>query len=95
MVILTDQAAAAIKALTDQPEVPPDGGLRIAAEDASGERLGMQLIAGPTAGDEVVESQGAKLFLDPVAAVVLDGKALDARADESGQVRFSVQDILR
>jgi Fe-S cluster assembly iron-binding protein IscA len=94
MVILTDQAAAAIKALTDQPEVPPDAGLRIAAEEGSGDRLAMQLMTGPNAGDEVVESQGAKLFLDPVAAVVLDGKALDAQSDGSGRISFTVENVL-
>jgi iron-sulfur cluster assembly protein len=44
------------------------------------------------AGDAVVEEDGAHVFLEPAAAVVLDGKSLDAQVNEQGQVAFSVSE---
>jgi iron-sulfur cluster assembly protein len=92
MVILTDQAANAIRSLTQQPEMPPGAGLRIAAEPGGSDRLAIRVEAGPDPGDDVVESQGATLFLDSAASAVLDDKALDAHADEQGRVSFTVQE---
>ncbi|MGH3049119.1 MAG: hypothetical protein ACRDLK_03095 [Gaiellaceae bacterium] len=37
----------------------------------------------PIEGDEVVEEGGAKVFLDGLAATVLDDKTLDAEAHEN------------
>jgi iron-sulfur cluster assembly protein len=91
MVILTDHAVGAIHALTEQPEAPEGAGLRITTDPARG-ALTLSLAATPAQGDAVVESAGARLFLDPDAAMALDDKTLDARTDTDGQVRFSVAD---
>ena len=44
----------------------------------------------PEADDQVVESSGAKVFLDPQAAVALDDKVLDASAQPDGRVDFAI-----
>ena len=38
----------------------------------------------------MVESAGARVFLEPNAAVVLDDKVLDAQLDEGGAVTFAI-----
>ncbi|MFD0477045.1 hypothetical protein ACFQ0B_59165 [Nonomuraea thailandensis] len=38
----------------------------------------------------MVEAEGARVYLDPVAATVLDDKSLDAGADDQGSVSFLV-----
>ena len=40
----------------------------------------------------VVEEDGARVFLEPAAAAVLDGKSLGAQVNEQGQVAFSVSE---
>jgi iron-sulfur cluster assembly protein len=85
MVIMTEHAVNAIRSLSGDPAA----GLRITG-DQPDNQLSLKMEAGPAAGDAVVETAGARLFLDPVAAAVLDDMALDAQADESGAVRFSV-----
>jgi Fe-S cluster assembly iron-binding protein IscA len=44
----------------------------------------------PVAGDQVIESEGARVFLEPGAAVALDDKSLDAQVDEEGTVAFTL-----
>jgi Fe-S cluster assembly iron-binding protein IscA len=89
MVTLTDGAVTAIQGLTQNVDTTSEGGLRIAADDTRGS-LHLSLSPGPAQGDEVVETGGARLFLDRVAASVLDDKALDAQTDPDGQVMFTV-----
>lgn len=92
MVTLTEQATDAIRTLTHQPEAPAGAGMRIAADAEHSNRLAMRLQPAPADGDAVVESGGARLFLDPVAAATLEDKALDAHADDDGQFQFTVEE---
>jgi iron-sulfur cluster assembly protein len=88
MLVLTDNAATTIRNLIDRPELPDLGGLRIAgAEDGSG-RLTVSTATTAEQGDEVIEDQGARVFLEPVAADVLDDKVLDTSMDEQGRISF-------
>ncbi len=89
MITLTDDAVSAIQILTTQPDVPQGSGLRIATDDTRG-ALALSVAAQPAQGDAVVESGGARLFLDATAAAALGDKALDARAEADGQVLFTV-----
>jgi Fe-S cluster assembly iron-binding protein IscA len=50
----------------------------------------MSLATSPQEGDQVVDTDGAKLFLDGEAARVLDDKSLDAAVDSNGAVQFEV-----
>ena len=92
MLTLTDGAVSAIRSLTSQPELPLQTGLRIAAQGEGEASLQLALVDGPVAGDQVVEEAGARVFVEPVAAAVLEDKALDAEMNEQGSVAFSVCD---
>ena len=84
MLVLTPNATTVIKDLTTQPEIPEGSGLRIApASDGSGE-LQLSLQATPAPGDEVIDSQGARVFLEPATANLLSDQALDAQVTDGG-----------
>ncbi|MEY9929067.1 iron-sulfur cluster assembly protein [Catenulispora sp. GP43] len=92
---LTDRAAAAIQVLTSNSELPSEtAGLRIVAADPSmngnQDQFSAVLATGPDAGDQVVESGPARIFLESTAATVLDGRELDATVDVDGSVKFVV-----
>jgi Fe-S cluster assembly iron-binding protein IscA len=89
MLALTDNAAAVIRDLTGRDEVPDGAGLRIATDQAAG-ALTLSLAPEPQEGDQVLDAAGARLFLDPEAAQILDDKALDAAIDPQGGVQFEV-----
>lgn len=95
MLALTDQAAAVIRDLTTQPDLPPGTGVRISsgtesAGSAGSTELDLALSTGPAEGDTVLEADGARIYADATAVEVLDGKTLDARSDGSGGVEFTV-----
>jgi len=91
MLAMTDNAATAIRDITSQEAVPPGSGLRIAA-DNGGNELTLSLAAEPLDGDQVIDTDGARLFLDQLAARLLDNKELDVTVDPSGDVQFAVAD---
>jgi iron-sulfur cluster assembly protein len=91
MLTLTDSAVSAIRTLTSQPEVPGDTGLRIMAQD-EGTTFQLALAEAPAAGDQVVEEGGARVFVEPTAAAVLDDKALDAQVNEQGDLTFRISE---
>ncbi|HZD51637.1 MAG TPA: hypothetical protein VE175_01200 [Woeseiaceae bacterium] len=88
MVILTDSAIAAIRSLAEQAGQAGQPGLRIADPDGSG-ALHLSLSPGPEAGDEIIQAGGARVFLQPDAATLLDGMALDSLAGQK-QIAFQV-----
>jgi iron-sulfur cluster assembly protein len=85
---LTDNAATEIRNLVANPEVPDDGGVRIASNPEGA--LTLALAAGPADGDEVVDQSGARVFLEPQAGEMLGDKLLDAGVDPQGNVQFSI-----
>ena len=87
MLALTNNAVLVIRDLTAQQEAPTGAGLRIASDPAAGS-LTLALAEQPERGDQVVDSDGARIFLDPEAAQILDDKALDAAVDAQGAVQF-------
>lgn len=89
MLTVTDNAVAAIRSLTAQPDVPETAGLRIATDQSAG-ALQLSVAPEPQAGDQVVDNSGARLFLDNEAALLLDDKALDATVDDQGSVQFAL-----
>lgn len=90
MLALTDNATSVIRALADNAQLPDASGLRIAMAGDGGGGLTISTAGTPEAGDQVVEDQGARVFLEPDAAQVLDDKVLDAAVNEQGQVQFLV-----
>lgn len=91
MLTLTDNAVLVIRDLTAQEEVPVGAGLRIAS-DPTGSLI-LSLAEQPQRGDQVVDAAGARIFLDPESAQVLEDKALDAAVDHQGIVQFGIADL--
>jgi Fe-S cluster assembly iron-binding protein IscA len=93
MLVLTTAAAEVVKAVTTAPEAPAGAGLRIAASAPQPQSAGsLQVTAaeGPGEGDQVLEGEGARVFLEPEAALYLEDKVLDARMDEQGNAHFTL-----
>ncbi|OFB42467.1 iron-sulfur cluster biosynthesis protein [Mycolicibacterium sp. (ex Dasyatis americana)] len=95
MLAMTDAAAEAIAAMTSQDG--PDGqsttGLRFAVQtqDDSGAQLTVSVAPGPEDGDQVLGTEGgARLFLEPEAATLLDDKVLDVQQDDQGRLAIAV-----
>ncbi|GAA1799769.1 adhesin [Planosporangium flavigriseum] len=88
MLTLTNNAVMVIRDIASQ-QPAPEGGLRIAADPAAG-ALALSVAPEPVEGDQVVATEGARLFLDPDAAELLDDKTLDATVDGQGTVQFAV-----
>ncbi len=93
MLVLTEAAAAAVKALTATPPLPQGAGLRIASSAPEPETPGtleVSAAVGPSEHDLVLEAAGAHLYLEPKAAALLEDKVLDAQVDQDGQAHFSL-----
>lgn len=89
MLMLTDNATKVIGALVDSPELPESAGLRIAAAP---DGLTVSPATAPESSDQVVEGEGARVFLETEAAESLDDKVLDAQVDDAGRVQFLLGD---
>jgi Fe-S cluster assembly iron-binding protein IscA len=87
MLALTENVTEIVKKLAD--EVPAVSGVRIAAE-ADGQSMSVSPAdqAGP--GDQVVEQDGATVYLDETASVILADKVLDGGVDEEGNIQFAL-----
>jgi len=90
MLTITDNAATVVKDLAGRATGSPAGGLRISASETDTSNFDVTMIPAPEAEDQVVENDGAHVFLEKVAAEALADKQLDAIIDDEGAVRFSV-----
>lgn len=93
MLVLTEAAAEVVKSVTDTPQAPDGTGLRItrfAEEPDSANAIQLAAAAEPGGNDQIVETSGARVFLDPQAAAYLDDKVLDAEVDSQGKVHFTL-----
>ena len=88
MLTLTENARDIVKRYTDHPDTPEDAGLRITSTAEA--QLAVTTADQPVDGDQLVEQDGAKVYLDADAAQQLDDKVLDAGIDESGNVQFGL-----
>jgi Fe-S cluster assembly iron-binding protein IscA len=71
--------------------MPEDTGVRITpknSENGGGPGFDLSLAAGPDAGDQVVESDSARVYLPPAAARDLDDQTLDAQMTDENRVKF-------
>ncbi|MGR6317604.1 iron-sulfur cluster biosynthesis family protein [Micromonospora soli] len=87
MLTMTDNAVLVIRDLAVQQEVGEAGGLRIAADTDAGS-LSIELVPQPAQGDQVVDNEGARIFLDADAAQLLNDTSVDAVVDDEGIVQF-------
>ncbi len=90
MLTLTETASTVVKTIVAQNAGVEDAGLRINADDADTTNFGVAISAAPEVDDAIVESDGARVFLDQNAAIALDDKVLDAQVEEDGSVRFAI-----
>ena len=93
MLALTDKAVEAVKEIVSSSgETSATGGLRLTAELA-GEQASFRLrvVPLPAEDDEIIEEQGARVFVEADAASLLDDKLLDASLEQD-QVAFMVLD---
>jgi len=93
LLALTDSAVEAVTEIVSSSEEPSEtGGLRMVAE-REGPQVNFQLsvVPVPAEDDEVIEEQGARVFLEPDAASLLDDKVLDAKLEQN-KVAFTIAD---
>jgi Fe-S cluster assembly iron-binding protein IscA len=93
MLVLTEAAAEAVKSITSTSPAPAEAGLRIASntpEPGTPAALQVSTTAVPGEDDQVVETSGARVFLEPQAAIYLEDKVLDAQVDEQGEAHFAL-----
>ena len=93
MLTVTHEAAKAIQTLTDGAPEPDSAGLRISVEsDDGGEpQLALSLTGGPFPADQIVEADGANVFVAETAAPLMDDMTLDATVQDEG-VAFSIHE---
>jgi iron-sulfur cluster assembly protein len=91
MLTITSNAAEAIRAILQSTDVPDEGGIRISIARQNGSQASLELALSPAPmeGDDVLELNGAHVFLDEMASVALDDKALDAEM-EGGEISFGI-----
>ncbi|AXT84965.1 Fe-S cluster assembly protein HesB [Aeromicrobium sp. A1-2] len=91
MLTLTDNAADIVKKISEGVADPEQSGLRISeAEDGTEAGLTLAPVESPEPGDQVVDADGARVFLDKAAAELLGDKVLDAQVDPDGSVQFGL-----
>ncbi|GAA1679796.1 Fe-S cluster assembly protein HesB [Microbacterium lacus] len=89
MLTMTDTAAEAVKTIVSNNSGGDDGGVRIRD---TGQQNGFELSVAPAPEpeDTVVDSAGARVFLDQTATTALDDRVLDAELGQDGSVRFAL-----
>lgn len=94
MLTLTDNASSAVKSLADRTVGTDTGGLRISAAADNPSSFNVAVTPQPEPADEVVESAGARVFLDEAASKAVGDKVLDAQVDGEGALRFALADAV-
>ena len=93
MLALTDNAVEAVKSIvSSSDEASETSGLRMVAErEGTQANFHLAVVPLPAEDDEVIDEQGARVFLEPEAASLLDEKVLDASVEQD-QVAFTIAD---
>ncbi len=87
MLALTENVTEIVKKLAE--EVPEISGLRIAAE-ADGQSLSVSPADHAQQDDQLIEQDGATIYVDGPAAELLADKILDGGVDEEGNIQFAL-----
>jgi Fe-S cluster assembly iron-binding protein IscA len=92
MLSITPAASAVLASLLATPDVPDSAVVRLASEvDRSGEpAIGITIVTDAEAGDELIESAGPDVFVDPDTADALNDQQLDVEMHDDG-ITFSLQ----
>ncbi len=84
MLTLTDNARVAVQDIAERAGLPAEGGLRIAQSQQQTGSFELSLVPAPVDGDDVIEAEGTKVFVEPSTAEALADQQLDAQATEEG-----------
>ncbi len=87
MLALTENVTEIVKHLTD--EVPAVAGIRIATEP-DGQSLSISPADQAAPSDQVIEQDGATVYVDESATALLDDKVLDGGVDADGNIEFAL-----
>ena len=87
MLALTENVTDIVKQLAE--EVPGISGLRIATEP-DGQSLSVSPADHAEQADQVVEQDGATVYVDEPASEFLADKILDGGVDEEGNIQFAL-----
>ncbi|CAN5185364.1 hypothetical protein BH11ACT4_BH11ACT4_25600 [soil metagenome] len=90
MLTLTENATTIIRYLADATDDSATAGLRILTIDAPENKFTIEIAPAPEPGDKVVSADGARVFLDRLAAPRLSHKELDALVEQDN-VKFSLR----
>ena len=96
MLMVTENARQAIESIISNADMPAGAGLRIDAPDeppapaAAGAPLQLEVAPQPAEEDQVVASNGGRVFVAPKVAPILDDKVLDVRIGD-GHVEFVIR----
>lgn len=93
MLTVTHEASKAIQTLTDQIPETETAGLRISVEPGSdgSAQLALSIAESPLPADEVIEADGANVYLAEPVVAFMDDKVLDASIEAEG-VAFSIHE---
>jgi iron-sulfur cluster assembly protein len=91
LLALTDNAVEAVEQIVSSSDVDSEvRGLRVVAEREGAETyFQLAVVPLPAEDDEVIEEDGARVFLDPEAASLLDDKVLDVSVEQN-QLAFTI-----
>lgn len=84
MLGVTSRAAQAIRDLVTASGLADDAGLRLSLEkpeNGTEPEFALAVAPEPDETDEVVEADGARVFLEPAASAYFEDKVLDAEGD--------------
>ncbi len=84
MLTLSANARHAVRDVTRRAHLSPQGGLRIAESPERAGAFEVSLAAAPADGDEVVEVDGARVFVEPRTSTLLADQQLDAATSAEG-----------
>jgi iron-sulfur cluster assembly protein len=94
--VITPAAAAAIKRIIDENNLPEGSGIRIATRPAGNDQGQTQLTLSaetdPMEGDTVIDEEGVVVFVEEEASVYLADKVLRAEVADNRKVSFVLSD---
>ncbi|GAB3019624.1 hypothetical protein GCM10011376_29020 [Nocardioides flavus (ex Wang et al. 2016)] len=91
MLMLTEEAHKAVAAISRSTVPSHLPGLRISRR-ADRPSFSVRRAVVPEETDQVIERDGARVFLAPVAALRFSDSVLDVRLDEHDRLQFVVRD---
>ncbi len=89
MLTLTETASTVVKGIVDRDPNVVDGAMRIATGGTDHD-FAISVVSEPQPGDAVVESRGARVFVESGASLALDDKTLDATVTDEGAITFAL-----